>query len=122
MPTKAKAKSIKKKPAAKPKKLPSKPRPPLDALTSEVRKLSSQIKEFKKQAPIPGPKGEPGPVGPPGVPGPPGAQGPMGSPGEPGPRGEKGDPADMTRIEALERRVAELEAKLSVQSATTDAV
>jgi len=123
MPTKAKA--IKKKPAAKPEKTASKPRITLDALASEVRKLSLQIREFKNLAPVPGPKGKPGPAGPPGVPGPTGAQGPMGTQGDPGPqgpRGEKGEPADMGRIEALERRVAELETKLSAQSALTSAV
>jgi hypothetical protein len=120
MPTKAKP--IKKKSAAKPKKSASKPRLTLDAVAADVRKLSLQIKGFEKSAPISGPKGDPGPAGPPGAPGPMGSRGPKGDPGPQGPPGEKGAPADMVRIEALERRVAELEAKLSAQSAPTAAV
>jgi len=153
MPTKAKP--IKKKPAAKPKKTASKQRLTLDALASEVRKVSSQIKEFKKLASVPGPKGGPGPAGRPGAVGPTGAQGamgaqgpkgdpgpaglpgavgptgaqgamgaqgPKGDPGPQGPPGEKGKPADMVRLEALERRVAELEAKLSAQFTSTSEV
>ena len=117
MPTKTKA--IKKRPAAKPGKTASKPTLTLVALASEVRKLSLQIKELKKLTAVPEPKGNPGPAGPPG------AQGPMGKQGKPGlqgPAGEKGQPADMARIEALERRVAELEAKLSTPSTTAAAV
>jgi hypothetical protein len=120
MPTKAKA--IKKKPAAKPKKSASKPRLTLDAVAAEVRKLSSQIKGLGKPATVSGPKGDPGPAGPPGAPGPMGARGPKGDTGPQGPPGEKGAPADMARIEALERRVADLEAKLSVQKAPTAAI
>jgi hypothetical protein len=117
MPTKTKP--IRKRPAAKPKKTASKPTLTLVALASEVRKLSLQIKELKKLTAVPEPKGNPGPAGPPG------AQGPMGKQGKPGlqgPAGEKGQPADMARIEALERRVAELEAKLSTPSTTAAAV
>ncbi len=119
MPTKAKP--IKKKPAANKKKVAT-PRVTLDVLAADVRKLSSQMKAFQKLAPVPGPKGDPGPAGPPGLPGPIGAQGPKGNPGPQGPQGEKGAPADIGRIEALERRIAELETKLSVQSAASAAV
>jgi hypothetical protein len=126
MPTKAKP--IKKKPAAKPKKTALKPRPTLDALAGEIRKIRLQIKEFKNPASVPGPKGNRGPAGPPGAAGPTGAQGvmgmqgPKGDPGPQGSPGEKGKAADMTRIEALERRVAELEQKLSAQSTSTAAI
>jgi hypothetical protein len=126
MPTKVKP--TKKKPAAKSKKKASKPRLTLSAVAAGVHKLSLQMKRFEKLAPVSGPKGDPGPAGLPGVPGPAGASGPMGAqgpkgdPGPQGPPGEKGAPADMKRIEALERRVAALEAKLSVQSGPTAAV
>jgi hypothetical protein len=114
MPTKAKP--IKKKSAAKPKKTSPKPKLTLDAVAADVRKLSAKIGSLAKAAPVPGPKGDPGPAGPAGAPGPMGAQGPKGNPGP------QGLAADMSRIEALERRIAELEAKLSVQSASTAAV
>ena len=66
-----------------------------------------------------GPAGEPGPPGPKGDVGPAGASGERGpaglrgAKGDPGPQGPAGAPADMKRIEALERRVAELEVQLS---------
>jgi len=117
MPTKAKP--IKKKTAAKPKRKASKPRLSLDAVAANIRKLSLQVKGLEKRAPGSGPKGDQGPAGLPGAPGPIGARGPKGDPGPQGPSGEKGMPADMGRVEALERRVAELEAKLSAQRVPT---
>jgi len=121
MPIKAK-RIQKKKTAAKPKKKTSKPRLSLDAVAADVRKLNLKIKGLEKPSPVQGPKGDSGPAGPPGVAGPIGLRGPKGDKGDPGPQGlpgEKGQPADLARIEALERRVAELEAKLSVQRAPT---
>ena len=72
-----------------------------------------------------GEKGDPGPQGPAGSKGEkgdPGPQGPAGSKGEkgdPGPqgpagsKGERGDAADARRLDALERRVGELEVRLT---------
>lgn len=124
MPTKSKP-IQKKKPAAKPRKQTPKPKLSLDAVAADVRKLSLRIKELEKLAPVPGPKGDVGPAGPPGGPGPTGPRGPKGEKGDPGLQGlvgEKGAPADMARIEALEHRVAGLEAKLSEHKASTGAV
>jgi len=121
MPTKAKP--IRKKAAARPKKKVTKPRLTLDAVAADVRKLSAQIRAFGKPAPVAGPKGDPGPAGPQGAAGPQGIPGPAGVAGPTGARGPKGDPgpqgapSDVARIEALERRVADLEAKLA-QKAT----
>jgi Collagen triple helix repeat (20 copies) len=114
----------------------------LDALAGQLNELGGRVAALEERAPVPGPEGkpgpqgslgpegrtgEPGPQGPPGPegksgePGPQGPAGPKGDRGEPGPqgpagpKGDKGDPVDTARLEALERRVAELENRLAVQ-------
>ncbi len=121
MPAKAKP-TTKKKPAAKPRKPLVKPKANLDLFAADLKKLKLQISALEKRAPIPGPKGAPGPQGIPGEKGPGGPRGPKGDKGEAGLQGlagEKGEPADMARIEALERKVAELEALLAAPKAAT---
>jgi hypothetical protein len=99
----------------------------LDALTGQLNELGGRVAALEERAPVPGPggkrgphglagpegkKGDPGPQGPPGPEGERGEPGPQGSAG---PKGDKGDPVDMARLEALERRVAELENRLAAQ-------
>lgn len=118
MPTKAKS-SKKKAPPAKLQKEPKKAKVSLESIAGDIRKLSIRIKALEERAPIQGAKGDPGPPGPKGDRGPQGPRGSkgekgdLGSPGPAGPKGEKGDPIDAARLEALERRIAELEGRLA---------
>jgi uncharacterized protein YceH (UPF0502 family) len=59
----------------------------LDALTSQLSELGRRVTVMEERAPIPGPMSG------------------------------KGDPADMARLEALERRIAELEKRLQARGA-----
>jgi hypothetical protein len=118
MPTKAKP-SKKKASAAKPRKETKKAKVSLESIAGDIRKLSGRTKALEARAPIPGPKGDLGPPGPQGDAGPQGPRGPKGEKGDPGPQGlagpmgEKGDAADAACLDALERRIAELEKRLS---------
>jgi hypothetical protein len=112
MPTKAKP-TRPKAPAAKARRTrKSALEVSLDALTSQLSKLGMRVTALEERAPIPGPRGENGNPGLQGPPGPQGGKGEPGPQGQPGPKGDKGDPADMIRLEAVERRVAELEKRL----------
>lgn len=103
----------------------------LDELANHLAIMNRRVTALEERAPVPGPMGPPGPmglrgelgsmgpqgpkgdVGPQGFPGAKGEQGEPGLQGPSGQKGDKGDPADMARLEALERRVAELEQRLA---------
>jgi uncharacterized coiled-coil protein SlyX len=98
MPTKAKSSKHKKAPAAK--KQPSRksaPKADVDLLAKKLQAIGRRLSAVENRAQVPGPAGEPGPQGPP---------------------GPKGDPADPSRLEELERRVAELESRLATSVKT----
>ncbi len=116
-----KQKTAKTKKLAIPRKPAAKPKLTLDALAADVRKLKLAVKQAQDRPGVPGPAGEigpAGPAGPVGAAGPTGPRGPKGEKGEAGLQGSPGAPADMARLEALERRVAELEAKLAEKTAS----
>ena len=86
----------------------------LEELTNHLAILNRRVTALEERAPVPGsmgPRGEMGLLGPQGLKGERGDPGPQGLPGQ---KGEKGDPADVARLETLERRVAELEQRLTV--------
>jgi hypothetical protein len=118
MPTKAKP-SKKKASVAKPPKETKRAKVSLESIAGNVRKLSGRIKALEERAAPRGPKGAPGPPGPQGDPGPQGQAGSKGEKGDPGlqgpagSKGERGDAADARRLDALERRVGELEVRLT---------
>ena len=87
MPTKAKP-TKPKAPAAKARRTrKSALEVSLDALTSQLSELGRRVTVLEERAPIPGPMSE------------------------------KGDAVDMARLEALERRIAELEKRLPARGA-----
>ncbi len=104
MPTKAKP-AKKKPPAAKAKaKAPkSLPKVSTTVLAADLRKLEGRIKTLEKRASVAGPKGDPGPAGPKGDSGP---QGPA---------------VDTSRLDDLERRIADLAAQVAVKPASAPA-
>ena len=105
MPTKTKSSKQKKAPVAKKKTArKSAPKTKVDLLAAQVQKLGDRLKTLENTAPIPGPAGPAGP---------PGQRGEAGLPGLPGAPGPKGDPADSARLEELERRITDLEARLT---------
>jgi hypothetical protein len=107
----------------------------LDELVNHLAIVNRRVTALEERAQMPGPMGPPGPMGlrgeqgligaqgpkgdsgPQGLPGPKGEKGDPGPQGPPGQKGEKGNPADDARLIALERRVAELEQRLSAAKA-----
>ena len=95
MPSKAKSSKKERAPAARKKAAQKKP--PIkkaDLFAKQIQKLNSRLTELEKSARIQGPAGAPGPPGP------------------------KGDPADPARLNALEQRIRELEARLTAPQQT----
>lgn len=74
----------------------------LAALADKLNGLSGRLARLEDRAPVPGPRGDPGPQG---------RRGPIGE------KGEKGEPEDSARLDALERRIAELEKQLATPKA-----
>jgi hypothetical protein len=105
MATKAKISKKKKAPAAKKKPArKSAPKANAELLAQQIQKLSARVRALESKASVPGPAGAKGGTGP---------AGPQGIPGPAGPMGPKGELADPALFFDLERRIRELESRLT---------